>query len=71
MPADQYFRSDDRNGLQSDGAEAIEPDECQPICVGQPQALRCPPAQNVELMTKNEIIGFEPVSRLQQRCQPI
>ena len=44
-------------------AEAIEPDECQPIRIGQPHAPRCPPAQNVQLMAENKILSLEPTNK--------
>jgi hypothetical protein len=47
-------------------AEAMESDECQTIRIGQLHASRCPPTQNVQLMAENEILGFEPASRLHQ-----
>ena len=49
----------------------IEPDEGQPIRIGQPRALRRTPAQNVQLMAENKILSFEPASRLHERPQPM
>src|SRR5262245_52989914 len=34
MPADQRLGSDDRDGIYYGRAEAVEPDQGQPICVG-------------------------------------
>src|SRR5262249_54220966 len=71
MPADHGLWSYDRDGVQHARAEAIEPDEGQPIRIGQVQAPRCPPAQNVHLMAENKVLSFGPASRLHERPQPM
>jgi len=71
MPADHRLRSDDRDGVQHAWAEVIEPDKEQPISVGYPQVSpRHSPPQHVHLMAENQILSFEPASRLHQRRQP-
>jgi hypothetical protein len=71
MPANHSLWSDDRNRVHYRRAEAIEPDECQPVRIGQPQAPRRTSAQYVYLMAENKILSFEPVSRLHERRQPM
>ena len=63
--------SDDRYGVHYARAEAIEPDEGQPIRIGQRQATRRTSAQYVHLMAENKIFSFEPVSRFHERRQPM
>src|SRR5215510_9931783 len=71
MPTNHGLWSNDRDGVHHARAATIEPDEGQPIRIGQPQAPRCPPAQNVHLMAENKILSFEPAPRPHQRCQPM
>src|SRR5262249_47840362 len=50
MPANHGLWPDDRDGVQHARAEAIEPDEGQPIRIGQPKTPRRTSPQNVHLM---------------------
>jgi hypothetical protein len=71
MPANHGLWPNDRDGIDYARAEAIEPDEGQPIRIGQPEAPRRTSPQNVHLMTENEILSFEPTSRFHERRQPM
>jgi hypothetical protein len=71
MPANHGFWSDYHYDVHYTRAEAIEPDEGQPIRIGQPQAPRRTSSQNVHLMAENKILSFEPTARLHERCQPM
>jgi hypothetical protein len=71
MPANHSLWSDDPNRVHHARTETIEPDEGQPVSIGQPEAPRRTSAQYVHLMAENEILSFEPTSRLHQRHQPM
>jgi hypothetical protein len=70
MPADQCLGLDDRDGVYQARAEPVEPDECQSIGIGQPQAPQRTPPQYVHLMAENQILSLEPAARFHQRRQP-
>ena len=46
-PSDQCLGPDDRDSINDRRAKAIESGECQPVCIGHPNAPRCLPTQNV------------------------
>ena len=46
-PSDQCLGPDDRDSINDRRAKAIKSGECQPVCIGHPNAPRCLPTQNV------------------------
>jgi hypothetical protein len=71
MPADQRLWPDDRDRIGRSRAEPVEPDERQPIRIGQPHAPGRLPSQNVQLMAQKQDLGLKPAARLGQRNQPV
>jgi hypothetical protein len=71
VPTNYGFGPYDQDGINHTRAEAIEPDERQPIGIGRPAASGYLSPQYVRLMTEKEILGFEPAARFHQRRQPM
>jgi hypothetical protein len=52
-------------------AKPIEPEERQPVCLGQLHAPGCLAPQNVQLMAQKQDLSLTLASRLGQRNQPL
>jgi hypothetical protein len=69
MPADDRFRSDDRNRAQDGREPVIEPNEQQTIAIVQSWSLQQSPEEHVDLLSQGEIFRLYRRSRHKERCQ--
>jgi hypothetical protein len=69
VPADDRFRSDDRNRAQDGREPVIEPNEQKTIGIVQSWSLWHPSPKNVDLLPQGEIFRFYRRSRPKERSQ--
>jgi hypothetical protein len=59
MPAQQRLRPDDLQSFQDPGSKPIKPNKQQPVDAADGHSLRGFAPQDVELMSKYEVFGFQ------------
>ena len=65
MPPKDSLRLHYLGQIKQIGPDPRDPYQQRPVTTVQPPARRRPPQGDVELMTKKQILGFEPASRLE------
>jgi len=63
VPANNRLRADHGHRIQEGSEQPMQPNEDQPIEIGEPRLLRCRTPQDIQLMPKEEVLGFEPCPR--------
>ena len=71
MPSDDGLRLDNRHSVQHRGKQAIEPDEEQSFRHGQTRLRGHAPTKRIQLMPKQNDLGFQSCLRLEWRDQNV
>lgn len=65
VPADHGLGPDDLDCAQYRRREPVQPNQSQAIRIREPQSLRQLADEDAELLTKHQILGFEPGARFE------
>ena len=65
MPPKDRLRLHHPGQIKQIGPDPCQPYQQRPVATVQPQTRRRPPQGDIELMTKKQVLGFEPSSRLE------
>jgi hypothetical protein len=66
MPSKDGLRLNDPGHAKQAWPESGHPDQQRPVTAAQSKPRRCAPQGNAELMTKEQVLGLKPASRLEQ-----
>ncbi len=67
VPAHSRLRPDNDDRVHNVRPKSIEPDEQRPICVAELRSPRSRAAQHIDLTSQGEVLGLQPLSRLEPR----